>query len=392
MEALPKILVILPTATFLHREMLEGILHYAHSRGPWRFHLELDDFNRQPLVRIRDWGCTGIIALVRTRREARRLLQTRLPTVFISASVPFGPGDVRGGAVSFVQRDEELVGRTAADYFLARNYRSFAYIGTATPTIWSERRKRGFVARVREAGGTAAVYRAAPADPARDYARESVALTRWLAALPRPCAAFVVHDRRACQVLACAQEAGLSVPEDLSILGVDNDPLLCESNSPTLSSISIDGHATGLAAANVLDDLLHRRAAPSVLEPVTPTVVPRESTDITAISDPILSRALAYFEAHVGDGLSMASVAGRLNCSVRTLQLKMRRQLGASPARKRLDIRLAAARRLLGTTRLPVADIALQTGFCSASHLGAALKKAFGRTAKSFRRAPFSRP
>ncbi len=387
MELLPKILVILPTATFLHREMLEGILNYAHGQGPWRFHLELDDFNRQPLVRIRDWGCTGIIALVRTRREANRLLRTGLPTVFVSASVPFGPGDTHGETVSFVQRDEELVGRTAADYFLSRHYSSFAYVGTATPTIWSERRKRGFVARVRETGGTVAVYRGNTRDPIQDYARESVALTRWISSLPRPCAAFVVHDRRACQVLACAQEAGLSVPDDLSILGVDNDLILCKSNSPTLSSISIDGHATGFAAANALDNLLHRRSVPSVLEPVTPTVIPRESTDISAVSDPILSRALAYFETHAGDDLSMESIARHLNCSLRTLQLKMRRQLGTSPSSKLLDIRLAAARRLLGTTTRTVSDIALQTGFCSASHLGAAIKKAFGRTAKEFRQA-----
>ena len=380
----PKIFVFLPTATILHREMLEGILSYAHQNGPWHFHLELEDFNRQPLNRIRYWGCTGIIALVRSHKEARRLYRTGLPTVFIGASTNFNRpgGDV---AAATVQRDEEAVGRTAAEYYIKRQYHSFAYVGTSEQTPWSRRRQIGFAQRVKEEGFDCKVFPRLEGSKPEDYASESKRLCGWLATLPHPTGLFVVHDRRAQQILSCALEARLSVPHDIAILGVDDDQLLCTTASPTISSISLNGHGTGVIAAELLHKLMRGEPCERIVNPVRPEVTTRESTEVSAVQDPILSRALALIEKEYAEAFDLDDFCRRLNCSKRTLELKAKRILGTTISRHLMHVRLSAAKRLLASTPLPVAEIATQTGFCSPSHLGARLLAATGHTAKHYR-------
>ena len=364
--------------------MLEGILSYAHQNGPWHFHLELEDFNRQPLKRIRYWGCTGIIALVRSHKEALRLYRTGLPTVFIGASTNLSkPGE--DVAVAAVQRDEEAVGRTAAEYYIKRKYRSFAYVGTSEQTPWSRRRQIGFAQRVKEEGYECNVFPRLGGQKPEDYASESKRLCSWLAALPHPTGVFVVHDRRAQQILSCALEARLSVPHDIAILGVDDDQLLCTTASPTISSISLNGHGTGVIAAELLHKLMRGEPCERIVNPVTPAVTTRESTEASAVEDPILSRALALIEKEYAEAFDLDDFCRRLNCSKRTLELKAKRILGTTISRHLMHVRLSAAKRLLASTPLPVAEIAAQTGFCSPSHLGARLLAATGHTAKHYR-------
>lgn len=380
----PKIFVFLPTATFLHREMLEGILSYAHSNGPWRFHLELEDFNRQPLNRIRYWGCTGIIALVKSGKEANRLSRTGLPTVFLGASTNL-PNPARTDNVVIVQRDEEAVGKAAADYFMKRGFDSFAYVGTSESTAWSMRRELGYRMRLRECGLDCVTFPKLGGDVPEDYANESRRLLKWLAALPYKTAIFVVHDRRAQQVLSCALEARLSIPNDIAVLGVDNDTLLCETAAPSISSISLNGHGTGQIAAELLDGLMRHELGPCVVNPVKPEVITRESTDLSAVYDPVLSRALSLLEKDFAKPFDMGNFCAKLKCSKRTLEMKIQRHLGTTITRHLLELRLSAARRMLSTTKMTVAEIAAKTGFCSASHLGARLLSVTGNTTRHYR-------
>ena len=384
-----KILVVLPTVAINHRRNLEGFLRYAHENfvPPWQFHLELGDLAQQGLKNIGEWGCTGIVAVVNNAEERRRYLETGLPTVLIDPTITSPRAAEDAANVVTFYNDHEAEGVTAAEYFLDRHYEHFAYVGTPSPVPWSEARRRGFVGRLSKAGRGVAVYPRVPVDMRDDFSAASVRLARWLGRLQRPSAVFVVHDRRAQQVVATAVNAGIRIPQDLAVLGVDDDRLICEHTTPALSSIPVHPEELGKRYAKTLNALLAgERPAPFVRTCHT-EVVTRQSTDANAISDPFVSRAVRLATRNLGAHLTADDLAKAAGCSRRTLQTKVMQALGCTFGDALARFRLSAAMSRLESTDLPVGEIARECGFCSPSHLGARLLEATGDTPLSYRAA-----
>ena len=384
-----RILVVIPTSTLTQRQLLEGLLEYAHESNPgrWHFHLDLHDLNRQHVRDLKSWGCQGIIAYILSARERRAYLATGLPAVFIeptlAAPLPGQPGNV----VTFIN-EHAAEGRTAARYFMERRHKSFAYIGTAKPTFWSDQRMKGFSMQLAEHGFKPHIYPALPVREQNDFALEACRLTKWLKRLPRRTALFCVHDRRAQQVVATAAAAGLRVPEDIAVLGVDNDELLCQMTVPTISSIPVCDHERGIAIGKAMDDLLEGRKTERVVITRHDAVITRTSTDAQAIDDPFVARAIAYARAHLGERVVLPELAKVANCSKTTLNQRARRALGCTVADEITRMQLDAAVERLRSTDLPVDAIARECGFCGASHLGIRLKAVRGVTPSELRRAP----
>ena len=238
-----RILVVIPTSTLTQRQLLEGLLEYAHesASSPWQFHLDLRDLNRQHLKDLKSWDCRGIIAYILNDRERQDFIATGLPAVFIEPTLSKPIPHMPRNTVAFIN-EHAAEGRTAAEYFITRRYRSFAYIGTARHTFWSDERMNGFSERLKKDGFSPNIYPSPPPREQNDFALESRRLTKWLRRLPRQTAIFCVHDRRAQQVIATATAAGLRIPEDVAVLGVDNDELLCEMTVPAISSIPVNDH------------------------------------------------------------------------------------------------------------------------------------------------------
>ena len=384
-----KILVVLPTSNFLHRQILEGILEYAKSNGPWQFHLVTGDDFEQGLQATERWGATGFIALVREPAQMKRLFDRKLPGIFLNPPAPLGG---RGKAkpprrTVFVNRDQECVGQTAADYFLERGYTSFAFVGSARPATWSSRRLDGFRLRIEQAGGTLAVYDDPSAAEQTDFAKDAVRMKQWLKALPPQTAIFCARDRRAQQLLGVCLDAGIAVPQTLAVLGSDDDALLCEATTPSLSSISLGGKQTGLLCAQLLDNLMHGRRTKPFVDLVLPRVVTRQSTDASAIRDSILAKTLKDIRDNLSRPTNIGELAAKLGFSKRTLELKAQKILGCTLRDEINRIRLNEAVRLLSSTDLPVQEIAVKCGFCCASHLGTRIKQTFKRPPSSFRTA-----
>ena len=381
-SAFPRILVTLPTANFTQRRILEGVLSYAREHGPWMFHLNTGDVAGQGLRRISDWKCSGIIALSAHPELIARLAALKRPAVFINP-----PQEKRRppkGCV-FVRRDHQNLGRLAAEYFIDRGYRSFAFVGSARPAAWSDGRRDGFVARLVKAGHNCSCYPDPTPGEMADFAVEAPRLGAWLAALPKPTALYTVKDMRGQQILAACMDAGVRVPEDLSVLSTDDDAVLCETTTPPLSSIALDGENTGRLCARILDDLLHGRPTEPLVDIAYPRIVTRRSTDAFAIDDPILARAVAHVRAHLGESLQIAALAESLGISVRTIEMKALRHLGRPFREEIRRIRLSEGISLLSNTALSIATIAERCGFCNASHFARTVKAAFGYTPGTFR-------
>ena len=381
-----RILVFIPTSTLTQRQLLEGLLEYAHesATSTWQFHLDLHDLNRQHLKNLKSWNCNGIIAYILNDRERKDFINTGLPAVFIeptlSKPLPHMPRNI----VTFINEHAEE-GRTAANYFIERRYRSFAYIGTAKPTFWSDERMKGFCERLKANGFKPEIYPVPPPSAQNDFALESQKLVRWLKGLPRSTAIFCVHDRRAQQVVATATSAGLRIPEDIAVLGVDNDELLCEMTVPAISSIPVNDHERGLAVGNTMDCLLERRPVKRVNITRHDTVITRTSTDVQAIADPFVARAIAYACTHLSERPTLPMLAKEAGCSKTVLNLHARRTLGHTIHDEMLRHQINAAIERLTNTSRTIEEIAQTCGFCSASHLGIRLKAATGHSPKFFR-------
>lgn len=381
-----RILVVIPTSTLTQRQLLEGLLEYAHesASSPWQFHLDLRDLNRQHLKDLKSWNCRGIIAYILNDRERQDFIATGLPAVFIeptlSAPLPHMPRNI----VTFIN-EHAAEGRTAADYFIKRRYRSFAYIGTAKPTFWSDERMKGFAERLKEDGFKPSIYPSPPPREQNDFALESRRLTKWLRQLPRQTALFCVHDRRAQQVIATATAADLRIPEDIAVLGVDNDELLCEMTVPAISSIPVNDHERGRTVGEAMDALLERRPVKRVQITRHNAVITRTSTDAQAIADPFVARAIAYARDHMAERPSLPELAKAAGCSKTILNLHAHRTLGHTITDEITRLQLNAAIEQLMNTSRTIDAIATSCGFCSASHLGMRMKSIKGKSPKHYR-------
>ena len=261
-----------------------------------------------------------------------------------------------------------------------------AYIGTAKATFWSKERARGFAERLAEHGFTPAVYPSPSPKEQNDFALESRRLARWLRHLPKPTDLFCVHDRRAQQVIATALSAGVKVPDDLAVLGVDNDELLCEMTVPAISSIPVGDHERGYKVGEALDALMSRRKTSKVVISRHKAVVTRRSTDAQAISDVFVSRAMSYATAHLKGHPTVSELAAAAGCSATILNRRTKSALGSSIGREVARLRIDAAISMLRGSKRTVEEIASLCGFCGASHLGLRIKAATGKTPKEFRR------
>ena len=378
-----KICVALPTSNHLHRQMIEGVVDYARGRGPWQLFLVTEDDSGVGLRQARNWGADGVIAFGRNRAWTREIFRWRVPAVLFNCAFRDQPP-----RTVYLRRDQENVGKTAAEYFLERGYRSFAFVGAATAQDWSDERREGFVRRLRRAKRPVAVYPQATPREAGDFGLEAPRLRKFLRGLPNGTAVFVAHDRRAQLVLGLCLELGFTVPERLAVLGVDDDRIICETMTPPLSSISLDGVNSGRLAARLLDELLEGARVEPVLKLDFPRVVTRQSSDTTAIDDTVMARTLAKITADLSRPVKLNALAASLGYSARTLELKARRVFGCTLKEKVNRIRLNEAVRMLSNTEFSVQEVAERCGFCGASHLGVRMKAAFGYPPSVFRHAP----
>lgn len=389
-----QILVVFSKFDLTHRQMLGGILKYAHENcaSTWRTQLELRDIAHRSLSELKDGGFDGIIAAIINPTDRRTYFATGLPLVLYEPTLAKWDRSRRPERSVTFFNDHMAEGRTAADYFIERGYRRFAYVGTPEPIAWSEARRRGFTSALAKKGFRCAVYPQPPTDAKADFMHEAKRLVKWLSRLPPGTALFAVHDERAQQIVSLADRAGLSIPERIAVLGVDDDELLCTTASPTLSSIPVNAAETGYRFAKALDDLLHGRPHVPVIRTCHTRVITRQSTDISRIEDPFVARAVDYMRQHLGDSVGGEMLAAAAHCSLRTLQMRMLAALGRTPKEQFAFLRRTEAVALLANTAMSVDQIARACGFCGSSHLGLHLKRHLGIKPLDVRRGRHPKP
>jgi len=372
-----KILVTMPTINRPERLKLDGILAYAHEKtgDRWQIDLDFSALTGAPAP-ISPRRADGVIAYIDSDARRREVVAAGIPSVLIEDALV--PRRVpRARHVVTLLCDHEAEGRAAADYFIERHFRNFAWLGPEEETDWSRARRGGFAARIAEAGFGCGDISDGPDD----------ALPDRLASLPRPCALFASHDFRARQALEAAAAAGVSVPHDLAILGVDDDAAICTTVSPALSSLPTNDIRLGYAAGRLLNELLRGGAKGGrTIRFASHRIATRLSTDADALSDRFVADALRHARGHLAGRLDAATLARRIGYSRHMLQIRAERALGHPLGEEIRRMRLEAAKELVAETDASIAEIADSCGFTSVSHMALRFRERLGMTPLEWRR------
>jgi LacI family transcriptional regulator len=211
-------------------------------------------------------------------------------------------------------------------------------------------------------------------------------IAAWLKSLPKPVGIMACYDSRGQQVLDACRNAGFAVPDEVAVIGVDNDELLCELASPPLSSVIPDAHRAGYAAAARLDRLMAGKTVAPTAELVPPLgVASRQSTDALALDDKDIVQAVRLIREHACEGINVADVLRAVPLSRRVLEQRFQKLLGRTPREEILQVRLARVKQLLGETELALYQIAERTGFEHVEYLSVVFKRETGLTPSAWR-------
>jgi LacI family transcriptional regulator len=384
-KGMPKVALLVETSLGYGRALLRGVMRYARLNGPWAFYLHPGDLH-QLLPKMKEWGGTGIIARIETPEIAKAVLAARLPTIVLDLNLEQLSPNNPLSRLSEICPDSLKAGRSAAEHLLERGFRSFAFVGVCGKLPWSIQRGEGFAKRLHEAGFECNHFPVPKAVRDQRWGREQAILATWMQKLPRPVGVLACDDDRGRQVLEACQAAGLHVPEDAAVVGVDNDELFCELSDPTLSSVALDTERAGYDAAALLDDLMSGRVKEPrriLVDPIR--VVTRRSTDTHATEDRNLALAVRFIQENVAHPIGVNDVAEHLDCSRRTLEMRFQQILGRSINGEIQQIRIERAKYLLAETDFSMIKIAETVGFGSSNYMIRLFRRMVGQTPVEYR-------
>jgi len=364
-----QVAVILNNVEGYARGVLRGVMPFAFSRG-WKCSVlgvglaESSDNLRR---------CDGVIMQAGPKQAVGVHRHAGRPLVNVSSSMPFD-------AVPSVVCDDRAVGRLGADYFLRLGFRRLGFY-SPLDRYFAKLRQQGFTDRLAEQG----------LEPRIALDRKTLA--SMLASTEKPTAIMACNDISALEVLEQCRAARIKVPDEIAVLGVDNDDLIQSLASPPLSSIGTATEQIGFEAGALLERLMDK-ASPAVWPILIPPtgVITRRSTDLTATTDAEVSEALRFIREHANGPLDVADVSKNGTVSRRQLERRFRASIGRSMLDEIRRCRVERARQLLLETDLTLPQIATASGFASASYLTVVFGRNAGQTPGSFRKKQMRRP
>jgi LacI family transcriptional regulator len=408
-----RVALVLPTEYAYARGVLRGIIAATRERNmyasglrrtrspeglPWLFNVFRGIYGHSSrfLAKwFKDWSPDGIIGQIYDDRLAPVYRQTGKPVVELFES--------RANS-EFVRilPDDVATGELAAKHFLERGFRHFGFFG-APWMIWSGEREQGFRQQIERTfreraetnGGdssknfTFSSYGVADTVASAFGAsqkKRAAAMGAWLLSLPKPLAVFAANDLWGSELVQAAREHGIDVPDQVSVLGVDNEELLCEITHPPLSSIRMGGEQIGQLAVSLLEQLLRGKDRPKQVPRVPPAeVVTRQSTDVLAVEDGDVATALRHIRVHAVEGLSVKQLLESVAVNRRTLERRFVSVLGHTPLEEIRRVRIERAKVLLQTD-LPIYHVATRSGFATPEYLATSFQQATGMTPTEYRK------
>ncbi len=389
MPRTPQVALLLETSTEYGRGLLRGILRYSRLHGPWSLHVAPGHLD-QALPKSKSWCGTGIIARIRSPEMEKMILSTRLP--FVASSLSESRPPVAGSNFAEIRTDSEGIAMMGAAHLLEAGFRSFAFCGF-TNCHWSTVRENAFIQFSKEKGYVCSAHRIPLANWMQrpnwiaSWQHEQPIMVKWLKSLTKPAGLMACNDVCGREVLQACASAGLNVPDEVAVVGVDNDEMMCELSNPPLSSVALDVESAGYKAARLLDQLMRGQKAVERVVWVGPThVATRRSSYVIAQEDSLVARALQIIRERARHTLSVYDVTEGLGVSRRTLERRFFRAIGRTVLSEIMRCHLQRAKQLLLETDLPCHKVAAEAGFGSQKTFNRTFSCKEGTTPQNFRR------
>jgi LacI family transcriptional regulator len=339
-----------------------------------------DDFPLK-LSRLKSWQIDGIILHANSFEELKWVNKWRIPAVNIGENLNFSCQIPR------LALNNRRIGQLAAEHLIGLGLKNLAYHGIQG-RWYSDERLLGFKRTASEAN--LEIRNHLLPHMIRDalWNERFEPIKRWLKTLPLPTGLFAVHDYRALIILSCCREIGLRVPEDVAVIGSDNNLMVCEFTTPTLTSVCINAYRMGYESGRLLDRMMHKETPPTEPVLIDPSeVMPRASTDVFHSDDSAVRGAIQFMQQNYSKSFTMDAVADAVHVSRRLLEMRFRAERKTSPAMFLVNLRLQKAKIMLAATPNKATEqIARACGFGTTTNLRAAFRRVLNTTPNSFTR------
>lgn len=372
--------LLIETSNAYARGLLDGIIAYQREHELWSIYVGEQGRGAQPPVWLKNWKCDGMIARIETEEIAAAVRRLKIPVVDVSAArlVKHLP---------WVETDDREIARLAAQHLVDRGFESLAFCGQPKFN-WSRWREQEFLSFAEEADCECHVFAGKSRnDDDYSWTKERRSLTSWVKKLPKPIGLMACYDFTGQQVLDVCRELEIAVPEQMAVIGVDNDARLCRLCTPPLSSVIPDTHRAGYEAAQLLDQMMGGKKVTDESILIPPSgIAERQSSDVYAIDDDDIVTALRFIREYACKGITVADVLKAVPLSRRMLEHRFQKLVRRTPHAEIVRIRMDRACRLLRETNLSLSEITNRAGFANPDYFSVAFKKYMGMTPRSYRK------
>lgn len=370
-----RVALLIETSNAYARGLLRGIYSFAREQGSWATFLPEHSRGELPAQSLNRWRGDGIIARIENQQIADMVARLKLPVVDVSAT----------GAlpnVPWVETHDESIAQLAIDHFRQRGFRHFAFCGDDR-FAWSRYRREGMQRLLENSSQTCHVFGSQVVRSLNDDEQE---LTEWLLKLPKPVGILSCYDLRGRQLIEICQRNQIAVPEQVAVLGVDNDELVCNLSEIPLSSVIPNASGAGYLAAKLLSQMLAGETVDATAHLLKPMgIVTRQSTDSLAIDDAVVIQAMQFIREHACSGIKVEDLLRTTKLTRRVLESRFKKYLGHSPHDAIQNVRLRRAEELLIETDLPLAIVADRSGFLHTEYFSVVFKRWKGVSPSQYR-------
>jgi LacI family transcriptional regulator len=375
----PQVALIIETSVVYGRRILAGIARYLRSHHRWSVFIEQHELGTPPPTWLTAGSWDGILSRPTDHAMARLFRRMGVPVVDLN--------DLHEDlGLPWVGSDHAAIGQMGGAHLAEKGFRHFAFCGFAGE-LWSKQRGAGFFGAVRPAAVTTAAYETpwrGPETPRWDQDIEQI--VKWIRDLPKPVAIMSCNDVRGLHVLDACSRAGVLVPEEVAVVGVDDEDTMCELCNPPLSSVAPNPEGIGYAAAELLQILMSGQAPSQERISVKPIRVScRQSSDTMAVADWAVASAARYMREQASQGCRVDDVLEKVHMSRAALEKRFRKHLNRSPKQEIQRIRLERIKQLLIETDLTLERIAELAGFQHPEYMSVLFKRETGQTPGRYR-------
>jgi Transcriptional regulators len=373
-----RVVLLLETSRAFGRQLISGVVRYSRLNSPWLFYKEPIDL-KSSIPNLTGWKPDGII--MRDTLITKELLKLKIPTIFAPH------GSVYPRNIPVIITDSSSIAKMASDHFIEKGFKNLAFCGYDS-FEWSEQRKSYFNRFNNEAGFRTYNYVSSKRFRPNDWEKEQQHVCRWIKDLPKPVGIFACNDDRGLHILEVCKLMNLKVPEDVAVIGVDNDLMVCEFGYPPLSSIALNIESAGFEAAKLLDKMMSsgNKMKGRKIIATSSHILQRQSSDILAVDDKEVAQAIQFIKDHAKNKILIKDMLRTAGIGRRALEKRFRNTIHRTIYHEIQQVRIESISKLLIETDLPISQITSLYNFTDAEHISRFFKKEKGMSLREYRK------